>query len=46
MLTSAVLHKQRHLPENDIVQWLHNYKCYGVLESPYRVLGKRKEQLP
>ena len=30
MLTSANIYKKRTLHENDIVQLLHNYKCYGI----------------
>ena len=36
MLTSAVIYKQRLLHENEIVQLLHNYKCYGVDQSRFR----------
>ena len=36
MLTSAVIYKQRLLHENEIVQLLHNYKCYGVQQSRFR----------
>ena len=38
MLTSAVNLKQRLLHENEIVQLLHNYKCYGVDQSRFRKL--------
>ena len=30
MLTSAVIYKQRLSHKNEIVQLLHNCKCYGV----------------
>ena len=36
MLTPAVIYKQRLLHENEIVQLLHNYKCYGVVLSRFR----------
>ena len=36
MFTSAVIYKQTLLQENDIVQLLHNYKCYGVEQSHFR----------
>ena len=36
MLTSAVIYKQKFLHENEIVQLLHNYKCYGVEQSHFR----------
>ena len=38
MLTSAVIYKQRLLHENEIVQLLHNYKCYGVDQGCFRKL--------
>ena len=36
MFTSAVIHKQSLLHENEIPQLLHNYKCYGVDQSRFR----------
>ena len=36
MPTSAVIHKQRLLHENEIVQLLHSYTCYGVEQSRFR----------
>ena len=36
MLTSAVIYKPKLLHENEIVQLLHNYKCYGVDQSHFR----------
>ena len=36
MFTSAVIYKQKLLQENDIVQLLHSYKCYGVEQSHFR----------
>ena len=36
MPTSAVIHKQRLLHENEIVQLLHSYTCYGVQQSRFR----------
>ena len=36
MLTSAIIYKQRLLHENEIVQLLHNYKCYDVDQSRFR----------
>ena len=36
MPTSAVIHKQRLLHENEIGKLLHNYKCYGVEQSRFR----------
>ena len=34
--TSAIIHKQRLLHENEIVRLLHNYKCYGFEQSHFR----------
>ena len=36
MPTSAVIYKQRLLHENEIVQLLYNYKCYGTDQSCFR----------
>ena len=36
MMTSEVIQKQRLLHENEIVQLLHNYKCYGVDQTRFR----------
>ena len=36
MSTSAFIYKQRLLQENEIVQLLHNYKCYGSDQSRFR----------
>ena len=36
MFTSVVIFKQSLLHENEIVQLLHNHKCYGVDQSPFR----------
>ena len=36
MFTSAVIYKQSLLHENEIVQLLYNYKCYGVDQSHFR----------
>ena len=36
MFTSAVIYKQSLLHENEIVQLLHNYKCYGVVLSCFK----------
>ena len=36
MLTSAVIYKQRLLNEKEIVQLIHNYKCYDVDQNHFR----------
>ena len=36
MFTSVVIFKQSLLHENEIVQLLHNHKCYGVDQSRFR----------
>ena len=36
MMTSEVIQKQRLLHENEIMQLLHNYKCYGVDQTRFR----------
>ena len=36
MLTSAVTYKQNLLHENEIVQLLHNCKCYGIVLSRFK----------
>ena len=36
MMTSEVIQKQSLLHENEIVQLLHNYKCYGVDKTRFR----------
>ena len=36
MLKSAVIYKQRLSHEKEIVQLLHNYKSYGIDQSPFR----------
>ena len=36
MFTSAVIYKQKLFHENEVVQLLHNYKCYGVEQSHFR----------
>ena len=36
MPASAVIYKQRLLHENEIVQLLYNYKCYGTDQSYFR----------
>ena len=36
MFTSAVIYKQSLLHENEIVQLLHIYKCYGIDQSRFR----------
>ena len=41
MLTTAVIDKQRLLNEQEIVQLIHNYKCYGVEQSHFRKPLKR-----
>ena len=35
MLMSAFIFKQRLLHENDILQLLPNYKCYGIEQSSF-----------
>ena len=35
MLTSTVIYKQKPLHENEIVQLLHDDKCYGVEQSNF-----------
>ena len=36
MLTLVIIYKQRLLHENEIVQLLHNYKCYGFDQNRFR----------
>ena len=45
-MTSEVIQKQRLLHENEIVQLLHNYKCYGVDQTRFEEAFKEFCQDP
>ena len=36
LITLIVICKQRLLDENENVQYLHNYKCYGIDQNCFR----------